>query len=187
MQSEKLPLQIVLVLLVLVVGSQAYFFVSLHNLKTSGAVNPNGLPPAPAPSAGTASSTSVANIVVGNEQVAYQGTITQLGSGTMQVKTAERNVVFTLSSDTKFFIQDMQKSSAEYNQEMIAYNARVTELMKDPQKNAEILKTMNVPSTFTRKSLTLSDFKVGDNVFVTPGSKNSDGSFTAVSVSPAVQ
>ena len=51
----------------------------------------------------------------------------------------------------------------------MAYNAQVNQLMQDPQKNAAALKAMTVPSTFNQNVLALSDFKVGDYVFVTPG------------------
>jgi hypothetical protein len=67
----------------------------------------------------------------------------------------------------------------------MAYNAQVNQLMQDPQKNAAALKAMTVPSTFNQNVLALSDFKVGDYVFVTPGAKNSDGSYAAVLVSLA--
>jgi hypothetical protein len=182
MQSENILLRVVLALLLIVIGSQIYFFVSLHNLKTSGVANSKGFPSNAVPPGMATTSTSVANIVVGDDQIAYQGTITQLQSSSMQVKTPEKNVTFTISSDTKFLTSTTQKSAAEYNQEMTAYNAQVALLMEDPQKNAAALKALTVPPTFNQKILALSDFKVGDSVFVTPGAKNNDGSYAAVSV-----
>jgi hypothetical protein len=183
MASEKLLLRTILVVLLIVAGSQVYFFVSLHNMKMPGISGSSAVNSVPSNAAPVASSTP--NIVVGDDPIPYQGNITAIQNGRMQIKTPDGTVTFTLSSNTNFSTPGTQKSNMQINQELAAYNAKVTQLMQDPAKNAAALKSMTVPSTYNQTTLTLSDFKVGDYVYVTPGAKNGDGSYAATAVSLA--
>jgi hypothetical protein len=185
MESGKFIVRLIVVLLLIMGCSQVYFFVSLHSLQTSGVFNAYPSASASRNYPASTASTTTANTVIGNDPVAYQGYITQIQNGSMQVKTPENTVAFGLSSDTKFFTPGTQKSNVEFNQEMVAYNAKVSQLMQDPVTNAQALKAMTVPSQFNQTTLSLSDFKVGDYVFVTPGTKNSARSYAAVSVALA--
>ena len=182
MASQKLFLRSTLALLLIVVCSQVYFFISLHSLQTSGVstayTTAPGAPNYPA-------ATATADTVIGNDPVAYQGYITGIQAGSIQVKTPETIITFELSSGASFFTPGMQKSNVEFNQEMAAYNAKVSELIRDPAKNAAALKVLMIPSQFNQTKLSLSDFKIGDYVFVTPGAKNSDGSYAAMVVALA--
>ncbi|HEY6020740.1 MAG TPA: hypothetical protein VIY48_12845 [Candidatus Paceibacterota bacterium] len=177
-------LQYITLALVVIIGcSQLYLFTRLQASK-AGVSSANSMAPG---ATGTAVGTSslAANVTVGDLAVAYQGYITKIQNSALEVKTPETTVNFSLSSNTQFYKPGTKKSNVEYSQEMQAYNAKVAELAKDPVKNAEALKAMNVPSQFNQIALKLSDFKVGDYVFVTPGAKNGDGSYTAALVALA--
>src|SRR6266403_704142 len=99
MGSEKLLVRVGFILLLIVACSQIYFFISLHNLKASGASNAFSGAPLPPSTMAVGTSSEAADIAVGDYPVAYQGYITQLQSGQMQVKTPEKTLTFSLSSD----------------------------------------------------------------------------------------
>jgi len=173
-----------LVLVLIIAAGEIYLFDVAHRLQmsvTSG-VGAAALGTTIQPSA---QDNALNSIEVGDNPVAYQGTITVLQSGSMQVKTQDGTVSFAISAGTKLYTTGAQKSAIEFQKEMTAYNAQVTQLMQDPTKNAAALKALKLPTAFVQTPLALSDFAVGDSVDVTPSVQNSDGSYAATAVALA--
>src|SRR5665213_2165328 len=184
MTSDRIILRAMLVLVLIIAAGEIYLFDVAHRLQmsvTSG-VGAAALGTTIQPSA---QDNALNSIEVGDNPVAYQGTITVLQSGSMQVKTQDGTVSFAISAGTKLYTTGAQKSAIEFQKEMTAYNAQVTQLMQDPTKNAAALKALKLPTAFVQTPLALSDFAVGDSVDVKPSVQNSDGSYAATAVALA--
>lgn len=137
------------------------------------------------PGTHVASSTpDLSKVIVGDGGSAMQyarGAITELGSNSMKVKDSNTGAVDTvaISANTKLQLGGKVKDTATQQQDLAAYNAQVTTLMKDPVKNQAALAALQIPSAQIMTSATLADFRVGDTVLITASSVDSSGTYVA--------
>jgi hypothetical protein len=111
------------------------------------------------------------------------GTITQIGSNSFQVKdqTGAINLV-SVDANTKLQLAGKLADAATQQKNMTAYNAQVTQLLQDPVKNKAALASMQFPQAQQISPIPFSALQVGDSVLVVAGSVDSNGTYSANTV-----
>lgn len=83
---------------------------------------------------------------------------------TMEGPSGETRVL--VSAETRVVEMGELKDQASQDRELAAYNAKIKELMQDPEKNRAELERLAIPPVFVEKSLRLSELASGDNVTI---------------------
>ena len=124
---------------------------------------------------------NLSNIVIGGGGPSTQsvlGTITEIDGATMKVKAADGSIATILTgANTTFQIGGPSKDQATIQKELAAYNAQITNLLKDPVKNKAALAALHTPLTQITYPATITDFKIGDKVLVVASSINASGAY----------
>lgn len=162
-------------------------FLFYQNQKLQIALRNGGPYQAQADSAPNASTTSaLASVTVGSLPATdnITGTITTLGSNTLQIKDINTGTTDSVSINSKTAIQiaGKIKDTITQQKELAAYNAQVALLMQDPLKNRAALAAMQLPPTQEITPGKLSDLVMGDHVMVAASGVDSTGVYEAVSI-----
>lgn len=79
-----------------------------------------------------------------------------------------------VSGATKIIEEGELKGDRQFQRELDEYNARIKELMKDPQGNREKLAALRIPSDAAMIPISLSEIQVGDTVVIAVGEESKD-------------
>jgi uncharacterized protein GlcG (DUF336 family) len=134
----------------------------------------------------SAPSADLSGVAVGGANtppLSVAGAVTALGSNSLKVKNIQNTVTaVVVNADTKIEKLGPQKDAATVQQEFAAYNAKVAELMKDPQTNKAALAAMQAPIPQTFVAMNFADLKVGDQVQINANTTDASGAYVATLV-----
>lgn len=111
---------------------------------------------------------TVTPIAIGSNASAVLGTVTAIKGSVLSIKTNQGKVMEgQITSNAKVTIVGAAKSLQVYQLELDAYNAKVTELLKDPEKNRVELENLSLPISSVETPSSVADIKLGDSLAVT--------------------
>jgi hypothetical protein len=107
------------------------------------------------------------SFAIGPDTTAFVGVINSVSSESISVTTEEGGVSKAqITSKTKIVAVGEPKTAAQVDQDLQTYNAKITQLMKDPEANKQALMALELPSTNIETATTISALKTGDKVSV---------------------
>jgi hypothetical protein len=188
MLSHTKIIYVLIAVLFVALGFMFYQNQKIQTVARTSGTSPSQNPVVPTYDASTTA--ALASITVGSPPTAtnninnVMGTITLLGSNSMQIKDQMTGSTDTVSitSGTQVQLAGALKDAATFQKELAAYNVQVQMLMKDPIKNKMALAAMQVPINQEVSPGTLADLAVGNSVMVVTSNITSGNVYVASSI-----